>query len=227
MSIERFADTQIIDSWCKNAQPWTTAVRNGEIESRKLITDRAIVDAILEGAPRSVLDIGCGEGWLARELESMDIDVIGVDVVPELIGAAQRAGSGDYRAMSYEDIAAGKLNVLVDTIVCNFSLLGKESVAGIFGSIPTLLHPQGLFIVQTLHPLIACGDRPYRDGWREGSWAGFSSDFTNPAPWYFRTLESWVKLFTANGLRLCVMREPLHPKTQQPASILFIAASAE
>jgi SAM-dependent methyltransferase len=227
MNSESFSDTKIIASWHHNAQPWTAAVRNGEIESRKLITDRAIVDAILEGEPRSALDIGCGEGWLARELASKNIDVIGIDVVPELIEAAQRAGAGDYRVMSYEDIAAGKLNILVDAAVCNFSLIGKESVEGILGVIPSLLSAQGLFIVQTLHPVIACADRPYRDGWREGSWAGFSSDFTDPAPWYFRTLGGWLNLFASSRLRLREIREPLHPKTQKPTSIIFIAELIE
>ena len=78
-------------------------------------------------------------------------------------------------------------------------------------------------MIQTLHPLIACGDRPYRDGWREGSWAGFDPAFTDPAPWYFRTLESWTRLLRGHGLRLLEMIEPLHPLSQRPASVIFVA----
>jgi hypothetical protein len=107
--------------------------------------------------------------------------------------------------------------------VCNFSLIGNESVDDLFVAVKSLLHPGGTLVVQTLHPLIACGDQPYVDGWRPGSWAGFSGDFVRPAPWYFRTLESWVRLFTANGWHLEEIREPMHPNTGKPASILFIA----
>jgi len=82
---------------------------------------------------------------------------------------------------------------------------------------------KGALIVQTLHPLVATGDLPYVDGWRTGSWAGFSADFTDPAPWYFRTIESWVRLFSESGFHILEVREPLHPKTQKPASALFIA----
>jgi hypothetical protein len=32
-----------------------------------------------------------------------------------------------------------------------------------------------------------------------------------------------VKLFSDSGLRVLEVREPLHPKTQKPASALFIA----
>ena len=218
-----FSDAKIVDSWLKNAFSWTTAVRAGQIESRKLVTDQAIIEAVLSRAPASVLDLGCGEGWLARELTAKGMDIVGIDVVPDLIKQAQNAGQGDFRIMTYEEIAAGQLDLCVDAVVCNFALLGKASVEDMFKVLPSLLKPHGSVVVQTLHPHIACGDAPYQNGWREGSWSGFSSDFIEPAPWYFRTLESWTKLFTDNDFQLLEIREPIHPKTQKPASVIFIA----
>jgi len=73
---------------------------------------------------------------------------------------------------------------------------------------------------------MACGDQPYIDGWRTGSWAGFSEDFSDPAPWYFRTLQSWVERIIGSGLTLAEMREPINPATGKPASIVFIASTA-
>nr|WP_182915717.1 hypothetical protein [Massilia cavernae] len=70
--------------------------------------------------------------------------------------------------------------------------------------------------------MVACGDAPYRDGWREGSWAGFSSDFTDPPPWYFRTLESWIRLYSNHGFRLVEVREPVHPASGKPVSVILI-----
>lgn len=207
--------------------PWTTAVRERQIESRHLVTDQAIVNAVLDRSPRSVLDLGCGEGWLARALTASGIEVIGIDAIPALIEQAQQAGAGDFRVMSYEDVAAGRLKLSVDAVVCNFALLGDESVTGLFGVVRSLLKPHGAFLVQTLHSLTACGDHPYQDGWRQGSWAGFSADFSDAAPWYFRTLESWIRLFAKHGLRLLELREPLHPQTQKPASVIFMAQAAD
>lgn len=220
--MNKLSDAQVISSWSKNTDPWTAAVRGGEIESRRLVTDQAIVDAVRSRAPRTGLDIGCGEGWLVRALDG--VRMTGVDVVPGLIEQAHVAGGGEFRVLSYEQIARGELALAVDVAVCNFSLIGKESVDGVFGAARTWLNPGGALIVQTLHPLMACGDAPYVDGWRQGSWAGFSDDFVDAPPWYFRTLESWVRLYAGAGLRLVDIREPVHPATGKPASAILIGA---
>jgi SAM-dependent methyltransferase len=219
----RFSDARIVDSWRKNAAPWTLAVRAREIESRRLVTDQAIIDAVMSYAPHSMLDIGCGEGWLIRALAGSGMRLIGIDVVPALIESAQAAGGGEFLVASYEDLSGGTFQSLTDVAVCNFSLLGKESVDATFAAVPALLTTQGLFIVQTVHPLVACGAHEYRDGWREGSWDGFGKEFSDPAPWYFRTLGSWLEMFREHKLRLLELREPLHPDTGRPASAIFIA----
>ena len=233
VSAGALSDAKIIDSWRSNALAWTAAVRERRIESRIRVTDRAIVEAVLARAPRSVLDIGCGEGWLGRALAGHGIQVLGIDVVADLIAQANSAnsahaahsggGSAEFRVASYDQLATGALDFTADAAVCNFSLLGCESVETVCAAMPALLGPCGVFIIQTLHPVIACGQRPYQDGWREGSWAGFSADFTDPAPWYFRTLSSWLALLRRHGLRLLELREPLDARTQQPASVIFIA----
>ncbi|SCZ58497.1 class I SAM-dependent methyltransferase [Thiohalomonas denitrificans] len=221
--MDPFSDEKIFDSWSKNAPQWSEVVRKGKIESRRLVTNNAIVEAILKRSPQSVLDVGCGEGWLVRELADKVAHVSGADVIPGLIERAQDAGGGSFYVASYDEIAKGALDSLSDVVVCNFSLLGKESVETLFKAVPSLLAPNGAFIVQTLHPMVSCGDSPYQDGWREGSWDGFSPDFTDPAPWYFRTLGSWVTLFLNSGFRLLEISEPIHPKTHMPASVIFIA----
>lgn len=219
-------DDKVIESWRRNAAPWADAVRNKEIESRRLVTDAAIVDAVLSRKPRTVLDIGCGEGWLLRALAEHGVTGVGVDVVPELIASAAGAGPGEYRVASYADIADGRLAVSVDVAIANFSFIGKEDVEALLRRLPDLLVPQGSLVVQTLHPVTASSKETYADGWRPGSWAGFSQNFSAPAPWYFRTIESWVALLIESGFRLVETREPLHPVTHQPASIIFIAETA-
>jgi len=221
-----YSDKNIVDSWLQNAKPWVSAIRHNEIESRLLITNKAIINTILQKSPETVLDIGCGEGWLARELNKSEINTLGIDIVPELVEVANKLGGGRFRLLSYEDLAQGAIKEKFDVIVCNFSLLGRESVTNIFQHVPYILNDNGHFIVQTVHPITGCGDVKYEDGWRKGSWSGFNNDFTNPPPWYFRTLESWKQLFQQNNFKLSKTHEPLNPKTKNAASVIFVAELA-
>ncbi|MDB5748810.1 MAG: Methyltransferase type 12 [Massilia sp.] len=213
-------DNNIIHAWSRNTDPWIAAVRGREIASRALVTDAAIVEAVRARAPRTGVDLGCGEGWLVRALAG--VGMVGVDAIPGLVEAARAAGGGDFRVMSYEQIAAGELQGAFDIAICNFSLIGNEAVSGLFKAARRYLRPGGALVVQTVHPFASCGDAPYADGWREGSWAGFNSDFADAPPWYFRTLASWIALFTDNGLRFTEMREPVHPETGKPVSLILV-----
>jgi 2-polyprenyl-3-methyl-5-hydroxy-6-metoxy-1,4-benzoquinol methylase len=215
-------EERILRSWHANAGPWTSAVREGQIESRRLVTDLAVIDAVRELQPARVLDLGCGEGWLTRTLSRLHMQVIGVDAVPELVESARSLG-GEYRLCTYGEIAAGESGLEADLVVCNFSLIGKDSAEAAFRAAHRILPAGGHFVVQTLHPVAACGDEPYEDGWREGSWTGFGDEFTDPAPWYFRTMDSWVHLFEEHGFRLTETKEPMHPRTENPTSVIFVA----
>ena len=148
----------------------------------------------------------------------------GVDAVAGLIDEARKAGGGEFITASYEEIAAGALDITVDAVVANFALIGKEAVDNIVRAIPRLLNPGGSFIVQTLHPYTASGEQPYADGWREGTWAGFGPEFTDPAPWYFRTVGTWVSLFVSAGLTVTQLREPIDPRTGKPASLILVGS---
>ncbi len=224
--MDPLSDEKVIDSWNVNADAWANAVRENSIESRNLVTNRAIIDAVTNRSPRRVIDIGCGEGWLIRALDERGIGGMGVDAVPGLIGQAAGAGGGDFRVISYEEIARGDLRIKVDVAVANFSLIGKESVEGVLRRVPEMLNPGGALIIQTLHPVAAAGDLPYEDGWRRGSWAGFSSEFSDPAPWYFRTMSSWCELLEQSGFSSVEVGEPVHPTTGKPVSAVFIAEIA-
>ena len=248
MNSEKSREQQIVKSWYCNAAPWGRAIREASIVSRQLVTNQAIIDAVASVSPSRILDIGCGEGWLARALSDRGMSVTGIDVVPDLIAQALASSDAARRDAAAGDIAArhtpsgaaapGSVSFHVqdyasianrqwrcgpfDAAVCNFSLLGRESVESLIASLPWYLGDQGHLIVQTLHPVAACGEHPYQDGWREGNWLGFSADFNNPAPWYFRTLESWTALLQRCGFDILECREPTAAGALTPASVIWI-----
>ncbi|MEH6559115.1 MAG: class I SAM-dependent methyltransferase [Oceanicoccus sp.] len=215
-------DRKIIESWKQNASPWIRAIEEQQIDSRRLITDKAIIDTILSLSLENILDIGCGEGWLVRELSAHGLSVTGIDAIKQLIDRAKEQQNGTYKVIEYENISPHSITEKYSAVICNFSLIGKESVEHIFNMAPLILTERGYLIIQTLNPTTSCGDQAYADGWRDGSWEGFSNDFRNPAPWYFRTQETWRNLYQENGFELKQIKEPVNPNTKNATSLIMV-----
>jgi 2-polyprenyl-3-methyl-5-hydroxy-6-metoxy-1,4-benzoquinol methylase len=214
-------------SWTDNASAWTTAVREQAIPSRRVATDAAIVAAcerVIDGRRRvRALDVGCGEGWLTRELVKLGAHATGIDASAPLIDVARASGGGaDYACVSYEQLDADASVVPgpFDLVVCNFALL-DDRVTSLLTALARRLPASGIILVQTVHPWAAVGDGPYEDGWRTETWSAFDRAFPTHMPWYFRTTGSW--LTAAREARLVVDRleEPVHPETNRPLSLLL------
>lgn len=219
--------TALCRSWNANAAAWTQAVRGGAIASRRLATDAAVVRAVngLSPRPRRVLDLGCGEGWLARALAAEGAEVVGVDGSAPLIEAARAAGGGTFLHLDYALLAAdpSRAGSRFDAVCANFALLDDDP-APLLRALRETVVPEGHLVIQTLHPLAA--GEPYRDGWRTEDFRGFGGEPAgwSPMPWYFRTLSSWLTLLRHAGWHLIDLHEPRHPDTGAPLSLLLTAA---
>lgn len=217
-------EAALIWSWMANADAWTRAVREGRIPNRREVTDAAIVDAVAGRAPKRVLDLGCGEGWLMRALAERGIETVGLDVSLELVMAAEETGGGRYRCCSYDELVDDPTRAggPYDVIAANFSLLGA-TLPPLLGALRQNLSPGGALVVQTVHPWAAAGEEGYADGWRTETFDAFGEEFAEPMPWYFRTLTSWVDALNAGGFRVAALREPMNPRTKAPASLVLVA----
>ena len=208
-------------SWQANADAWTRAVREQRIESRCAGTDAAIVDAVLAGGARRVLDLGCGEGWLARALAAQGLDVVGVDASATLVDAARGLGGARFECASYADLAADPAAFGVfDAVACNFALLDADLHTPLRAA-HACLQPRGRLFVQTLHPLTV--DAPYADGWRVEHFAGLDG-FGEPMPWYFHTLSGWFDALHAAGFVVDGLHEPPDPVSGRSLSLLLRAS---
>jgi 2-polyprenyl-3-methyl-5-hydroxy-6-metoxy-1,4-benzoquinol methylase len=214
----------IARSWDANAGCWTDAVRARAMESRRLVTDDAVVDAVRHAlsntAGARILDVGCGEGWLARRLAAAGHDVTGFDGSAPLIDDAQRSGAARFMVLSYEEFARDphRAGEACHAAVCSFSLL-SDDIVPLLRALRDVVVPDGHLIIQTVHPVTAAGAR-YEDGWREENFESLPGEWT-PMPWYFRTFASWVRALHDAGWQLEQCIEPVHPETRQPLSIIL------
>src|SRR5471030_141880 len=183
-------ESTLLQSWHHNAHAWIDAVRTGSIESRREVTDQAILLAVLGRQPERVLDLGCGEGWLLRALTTRGINAVGVDGDATLVEAARAAGSSPVHVASYEALVETTVDIGGDyELICaNFALLHQDIIP-LLAAMNALLAPGGALVIQTLHPWTAAAGN-YQDGWREETFTGVKGQW-RPIPWYFRTLSSW------------------------------------
>ena len=214
-------------SWDTNAEAWTEAVRERRIPSRRAGTDDAIVAAALRTKPARVLDVGCGEGWLARALAEHGCRVVGIDASETLVESARASGGGTFFSMTYDALGAraAEIGAPFEVAVCNYSLFEAE-LAPLLDAIRRVLAPDGRLVIQTVHPWVACGDEPYADGWREETFATFGRGFTAPMPWFFRTLASWVDAIAASRFAIGRIVEPVDSESGRPLSLLIEATPA-
>ncbi|WP_243296554.1 class I SAM-dependent methyltransferase [Bacillus litorisediminis] len=147
-------DRQLEESWKVNSKAWTESIRYEKIISRKTVTNPAIIQTILSQMPQSVLDVGCGEGWLARELAQKGIHVVGIDSSEPLIDEAKKLGGGEFHCMNYDAFSDHPtvVGAEFDVAVFNFSLLSEQIQPVLYAS-KQVIKNSGRIIIQTLHPI--------------------------------------------------------------------------
>lgn len=106
---------------------------------------------------RSVLDIGCGEGYCARELKRRGAgDYLGLDLSSKMIEAAQAQEAEDQFGIEYQ--ACNVVEFTPDrqfelcVAVFLFNYLRVEDMQRVFSMVYDALQPQGEFIFSVPHP---------------------------------------------------------------------------
>lgn len=117
-----------------------------------------VFDACGDLSGRSVLDIGCGEGYCARELKRRGAaEYLGIDLSQNMISAAQAQEVKDQYGIEYivGDIVQFKPERQYDLCVAVFlfNYLRVEEMAAVFSMVYEALKPNGQFVFSVPHPL--------------------------------------------------------------------------
>lgn len=107
---------------------------------------------------RDVLDLGCGEGYVARRLAGLGAKVQAVDVSGEMVERAREQESQDALGINYRVADARDDSILelgsFDLIaaVFLFNYLDRAGTAAVFRRVRQMLRPGGRFVFSVPHP---------------------------------------------------------------------------
>ena len=132
--------------------------------------------ALLAPAPgQRILDLGCGDGVLARRIMDAGATVVGVDAAPDMVAAARARGVDarlmDGLALNFEDE--------FDAVFSNAALHWMGDGEAVIGGVRRALRPGGRFVAEfgggdnvalVVAALVAALDRRGLDGARFMPW---------------------------------------------------------
>jgi len=212
------------DAWERNAADFVAWARKPGHDSYW----RFHRDLFLELLPppgRLTLDIGCGEGRLARDLKARGHTVVGIDASPTMVDHAREADPeldirlADAVALPFVDGAA-------DLAVAFMSLQDVDDMPGAIAEAARVLCPGARLCLAIAHPLNSAGtfvgeddggafvlEGSYLDAFRyadtlehDGLRVTFASEH--------RPLHAYVDALEEAGLRIERLREPRTARAQ-------------
>jgi len=219
--------------WNENAAFWVQIIRERRDRYRTELTDKAVHEAIGSCDGLSVLDAGCGEGYMAREIARRGAkQVVGIDTSRPLIEAAQGAIS-EHTGLSFKVGDVGRLpfpDEMFDVVLANHLMNDLADIVDPIREFARVLRPTGRLVILMLHPCFY-GLRAERQAIRRHldvdeyfsprviqqhfEVDGIVSPVTTTS--WLRPLECYTRTLVAAGFQLADLREP-HPSKEQLAT---------
>lgn len=224
------ATKTIPNHWDANASFWIQIIRERRDKYRNELTDPAILTAIGQAEGLTVLDAGCGEGYLSRILARKGATVTGVDASSKLIEAARTQNVTDALPVSFDVSSVNELpyaDNTFDLVVCNHLFNDLYDPSRPINEFSRALRSGGRLIILMLHPcfynkhaerhhatngLIAASYFDTRDIKQVFEVDGLISPVPNTT--WFRPLEFYTEELRKSGLAITSLTEP-HPSAEQ------------
>jgi len=202
----------------------------GDLWHRELI-DPPLIALVGDVRGRRILDLACGNGYLARRFARGGATVVGADRSGPIIELARARERADPLGVDYEVVDAGSMPMLgtagFDLVYSNMALMDMPDVVAPFREVAHVLRPGGRFVASLGHP---CFDVPGASSWlwerkefvtsvsrRVGR---YREPFEASVPWvvpdrpefatraYHRPLSWYVRELALAGFAVIAMEEP-------------------
>jgi SAM-dependent methyltransferase len=206
--------------WEEHARWWQEEFTNGadpEYEEQIL----PLIDRHLDGA-RRVLDVGCGEGQVARRAAALGAVVIGLDPTTAQLAVARARDAGPHYALAPAEHLPCRTGAF-DAVVMCLVIEHLDPFEPAIREMARVLEPGGCLLLLLNHPLLQTPGSGWIDDrileeqyWRVGPYLRPDSTVEEVAPgvrlpFMHRPLSRYVHVMGEEGLLIEDMDEPPPP----------------
>ena len=206
------------EHWTRVADQWIAWARSPAHDAF-WVYRQGLTRFIGKGSGRA-LEVGCGEGRVARELKALGYRVTVTDVVAEMVEAARQASSADdYAVAGVDDLPFDDGSF--DLVMAYNVLMDVDDVPAAIREIRRVMKPGGTLFISLVHPFRDRGrfageaaDAPFV---LDGSYFGrerFDGEeerdgLTMHFAGWSQPLEDYVSVLEGAGLAITALREPI------------------
>lgn len=151
-------------SWNKVANWYDRYVSESSDHHNELILP-GVIRMLAPQIGEKILDIGCGEGVMCREISRSGAHVTGVDASKRLIDLARQKSSG-ISNIKYHFGDAAHLKMIADGnftgVICVLALANMEDLSAVITEVSRVTKTKGRFLIVMNHP---CFRIPRQSGW--------------------------------------------------------------
>ncbi|MDP3987969.1 MAG: class I SAM-dependent methyltransferase [Candidatus Levybacteria bacterium] len=193
--------------WDRVAEVYSRDRRGGSIH-HKYYNDPALLDLIRDVKGKKVLDAGCGEGILSRDLARKGARVTGIDLSNELIEFAKQEEERRPLGIRYFKSSLVSMSYLkdgeFDSVISSLVLHDLEPLEDVLREIYRVLRKSGEFCISLVHPMTKRDEKYFEKSWREFDWGGEYPTLAS----YHRTISDYINSFIKVGFSIEEVQEP-------------------
>ncbi len=218
-------DREVREFWNRVAADWEIQVGEDGDSNRILNSDPILWKFVGEVRGRSILDAGCGTGYLACKLAQQDAIVTGIDISEKMIAIAKEKSAIKNLQIDFYVDDCSRLEKLCDRcfdlIVANYVLMDVPDLKGALNAFNRVLKLSGNVVLVFSHPcfpqgkaIVSENSEEVNYSWNfsyferhkciEPPWKHFTSEFI----WFHRPLSDYWKAFKSSGFEIIDFDEP-------------------
>lgn len=154
-------------SWNDMAPWWNARMgERGDWFNRELIKPYMLQSVSVEAAEReiTVIDVGCGNGFMCREFAGLGAKVVGIDASEQMIASARQYQTDGIEYRVADATVALPFGETFDFIIINNVLQDVENMSALLANVRAVCHGKTQVLITVRHP---CFHPKKQDlGWR-------------------------------------------------------------